>query len=97
MDYDLYIKHYRAFDAEFFPSSSIEEIEDKMLEEMDELSEEMENGGAIENKISEATDTLNINIKLLNAYGVKDVLHAGFMKLQETAEKYRKQGLGNAP
>lgn len=89
MDIETYLAHYRKFDAEFFPNAVVEEIEDKTLSEIRELHDEITMEHPVEKRITEALDVMNMSIKLLTAYGVKDVLHAGFQKLQLTAEKYR--------
>lgn len=94
MQFDHYQKLYAAFNEEHFPTASLEEIEDKMLEEMDELAFEIADGGTLENKINECIDNFNMSVKLLTAYGVKDICHAAAEKLRITSEKYRAQGVG---
>jgi hypothetical protein len=89
MQIDEYLLHYKKFDDEFFPDATIEDIETQTLYEIDELSSEIIWDGNIKHKISECLDVMNMSIKLLTAYGIKDPLHDGFIKLQETARKYR--------
>lgn len=95
MDFEHYQHKYSAFDALHFPNASLEEIEDKMLEEMTELSYEIQRTFTpLEKKIEEAIDVFNMSVKLLTAYGVKDICHAAAEKLRITSEKYRAQGVG---
>lgn len=89
MDFEHYKKHYHDFNEEHFPTASLEEIEDKMLEEMHELYDEIEKGGTPADKIAEAIDVFNMSVKLLTAYGVKDICHAAAAKLDLTSAKYR--------
>ena len=88
MQFDHYQKLYAAFNEEHFPTASLEEIEDKMREEMMELLLEF-CGNSTADKIAEAVDVFNMSVKLLTAYGVKDICHAAAEKLRITSEKYR--------
>ena len=94
MQFDHYQTLYAAFNQDHFPNATLEEIEDKMLEEVGELCEEIMNFGCIEDRIAEATDVFNMSVKLLTAYGVKDICHVAAEKLRLTSEKYRAQGVG---
>ena len=89
MQLETYLANYEIFNKEFFPDATVEEIENKMTEECVEFVYEIARNGTRENRIAEATDVLNMAIKLLRAYGVLDPLHAGYAKLQQTADKYR--------
>ena len=88
MDLDLYMLHYGLFNDEFFPQATVEDIEDKFFEEVCEFQSEYYASNKPE-MIAELIDVMNMSIKLLTAYGVKNVLHAGYLKLQTTAKKYR--------
>lgn len=90
MLFEHYISEYRKFDAEHFPDATLQEIEDKLMGEMLELSIELATNGTAENRIDEALDVMNMSIKLLVSYGVKNPLFAGWQKLQATSEKYRR-------
>lgn len=92
MEYDHYWHNYYQFNEDFFPDETVEEIEDKMYEEMGELRAELFSGH-IEEKILECLDVMNMSIKLLNCYGVKDPLHAGYEKILQTKEKYLQSGI----
>lgn len=89
MELELYLQHYKAFDDEFFPNETLEEIEDKCLEEMDELNEALTYKSPLADRISEALDQMNMTLKLLKAYGVHDPLYSGARKLQANAALYR--------
>ena len=91
MQFDHYQTLYAAFNQDHFPNASLEEIEDKMLEEMDELAFEIADSGSLEKKIEEAVDVFNMSVKLLTAYGVKDICHAAAAKLDLTSAKYTAQ------
>lgn len=90
MDMDLYLHHYREFHAEFCPGAGTAEKADKVYEEahefIDAYFDDDENA-----QINESLDLMNTAIAFLVEAGIKDPLHAGYLKLQRTAEKYRRQ------
>ena len=88
MEIDLYLHHYKAFHAEFMPHAGPTEKHGKMVEEVFEFIEASMSGSHAD-RISEAIDVLNTTIAYLDSEGVKNPLFAGYLKLQETAEKYR--------
>lgn len=97
MQFDHYQTLYAAFNQDHFPNATLKEIEDKMLEEMKELRHEIEYGnygGELADKIAETIDVFNMSVKLLTAYGVKNICHAAAAKLDLTSAKYRAQGVG---
>jgi hypothetical protein len=83
-----YLMHYDKFNEEFFSGATLEEIEDKMVEELKGMYTALHNLSTDE-RINEALDVMNMSIKLLTAYGVTNVLDAGYRKLMATAEEYR--------
>lgn len=94
MQIEEYFSHYDLFDNEFFPMATDNDVLAKFGDEMHEAQIEldaMEAGfGDKEALINETTDAMNMAIKTLRMYGVKDPLRAGAEKLAVTAAKYRK-------
>lgn len=85
-----YYLHYDLFDKEFHSQAKVEEVERKLLEEMKEAAEEIENKKPSPNRVAEVIDVMNVSLKLLRMYGILDPLHFGVIKLEQTAEKYRR-------
>ena len=85
-----YYIHYRDFNLEFFPDETLPDIEQKLLEEFYEFIDALKFGDVYEgHSVDEGLDLLNVLLKWLKVKGIKDPLHAGYEKLQRTAEKYR--------
>ena len=95
MQIEEYCDIYDAFDAEFFPMATDDDVLEKFGDEMQEAMIELDAMGAgfgdKEALIGETIDTLNMSIKTLRMYGVKDPLQAGADKLVLTAQKYQEQ------
>ena len=91
MDMQLYLHHYREFLNEFDPDADINARVAKTLTESMELREAWLFSGDDDSVKEEAIDLMNCAISLVSYLGVKNPLHAGYMKLQATAEKYRGQ------
>jgi hypothetical protein len=94
MDIPEFLLHYERFDNKFCPQATVQDVERKLLEEMGELKTCLVSfpGQPNEETIGELLDVMNVSIKLLHRYGVRDPLWAGVMKLEKTAAKYRSQG-----
>ena len=88
MEIDLYLHHYKEFHAEFCPGAGSTEKHGKLVEEVFEFIEASMSGSHAD-RISETLDVMNTAIAYLVSEGVCDPLHAGYQKLQVTAEKYR--------
>jgi uncharacterized protein YutE (UPF0331/DUF86 family) len=91
MEFAEFLLHYEQFDREFCPNADLDDVECKCLEEMEELAEVIAYEKPLEMRIEECLDVMNMTIKLLTRYGVKDPLGAGVLKLELTAEKYRER------
>jgi hypothetical protein len=91
MDMHEYLLHYSHFDKQFCPTATVEEVEDKLMEEMQELQWAILQESDTADRIGECIDVMNVSIKLLKRYGVVDVLDAGYMKLELTRRKYLEQ------
>ena len=97
MEFDNYLTLYDEFNAAHFPQATVEQIEDKVLEEMRELAHEIVTEGTQADKIAESLDVFNLSVKLLTAYGVVNILDAAAQKLALTAVKYRQKAIDTAP
>ena len=95
MQIEQYLAAYDSFDSEFFPMATDDDVLEKFGDEMQEAMIELDAMGAgfgdKDALIGETIDTLNMSIKTLRMYGVKDPLQAGADKLVFTAQKYREQ------
>ena len=91
MDMETFMMHYDAFDREFCPTATVEDVEKKLLEEMGELRSCLQwpEKSTHEETLGELLDVLNVSLKLLKRYGIHDPLWFGYRKLELTAEKYR--------
>jgi phosphoribosyl-ATP pyrophosphohydrolase len=89
MQIDHYLDEYMMFHAEFCPTATPEQKLCKLCEEIEEHIEAV-NSHDEEDIINETIDVMNTAIAYLHSVGVKDPLHAGWAKLQKTAEKYRR-------
>ena len=91
MDIETFMMHYEAFDKEFCRGATTLDVEFKMIEEMKELGMCLmfPFGSSHDEIISELLDVMNVSLKLLKRYGIHDPLHFGYLKLTQTAEKYR--------
>ena len=94
MDLDNYFQHYADFDKRWCPSATIDEVEKKLLEEMEELRSciQWPEKTTHEETLGELMDVLNVTLKLLKRYGINDPLYFGAEKLRSTSEKYKAQG-----
>ncbi|MDD2898978.1 MAG: hypothetical protein PHI31_09725 [Desulfuromonadaceae bacterium] len=90
MQIDEYLMHYEKFQNEFGIDTSPKARSAKLIMETCELIE-AEHKADDTATIDEAIDVMNCSIALVVAHGVKNPLHAGYMKLQRTAEKYRRE------
>lgn len=97
MQIEEYFSHYDSFDREFFPMATdddvLEKFDDEMVEAQVAIDAMFSGLGTQEDLIGETLDTLNMAIKTLRMYGVKDPLRAGAEKLRATAAKYRSEGM----
>ena len=95
MQIEEYFDIYDSFDSEFFPMATDDDVLEKFGDEMQEAMIELDAMGAgfgdKDALIGETIDTLNMSIKTLRMYGVKDPLQAGADKLVFTAQKYLEQ------
>ena len=90
-----YLLQYELFNLEFFQMATDNDVLAKFGDEMHEAQIELDAMGAgfgdKEALIGETIDVMNMAIKTLRRYGVKDPLQAGADKLALTAQKYREQ------
>ncbi len=90
-----YLLQYELFNLEFFPMATDNDVLAKFGDEMHEAQIELDamdaGFGDKEALIGETIDVMNMAIKTLRMYGVKDPLQAGADKLALTARKYREQ------
>ena len=95
MQIEEYFSCYDAFDAEFFPMATDDDVLEKFGDEMQEAMIELDAMGAgfgdKEALIGETIDAMNMAIKTLRMYGVNDPLQAGADKLALTSAKYMEQ------
>lgn len=92
MQIDEYMFHYEAFFKEFNIEVTPTSRADKLTEEMCEFLEALHNNNQTAAD-DEAVDLMNAAISNVIARGIKNPLFAGYLKLQRTAEKYRKRKL----
>lgn len=88
---EQYKTHWHRFITEFTIDMSPDARFKKLIIEVVELIE-AERNGTREQVLDEALDVMVCAIALVWSLGVVNPLHACAMKLQRTAEKYRKQG-----
>lgn len=87
MQIDAYLRHWHAFCQEFGISEEPQARLDKLVIEMCELLE-------LDADVNdEALDVMICAIALVVSRGYSDPLHACFLKLERTSEKYRKNGV----
>ena len=93
MEIESYLKHYEAFHKEFGIPTDPEAKRDKVTEELCEFLEAYEIGTK-EQADKEAIDLMNASISNVVARGIHNPLFFGYLKLCETAEKYRLAKVG---
>lgn len=86
MQINEYLAEYRRFYDEFFQNATATDIERKLHEEIFEYMDAETNV----QELDELVDLMNIAIYNVYRRVSIDPLHAGFLKLQKTAEKYRR-------
>ena len=89
MHIDEYLLHYEQFHREFNIDTSPEAKKVKLLSEVCEFLE-ADFAGDTAAADDEAIDVMNTAISHVIARGIKNPLFAGYLKLQRTADKYRK-------
>lgn len=91
MQIDEFLMHLGMFHDEFKIDISPGARADKLFDEVNEFATAMVHETK-EKADDEAIDVMVCAIANVAARGIKNPLHAGFMKLQRTAEKYRLKG-----
>lgn len=89
MQIDEYLLHYEQFHREFNIDTSPKAKKEKLVAEVCEFLEADFDGDTAAAS-DEAIDVMNTAISNVVARGIKNPLFAGYLKLQRTAEKYRK-------
>lgn len=92
MDIDNYLYHYDEFTTEFNLPTDPVARGNKAIQEAIEFNVAFHHGTDSEAD-DEALDLMNTAISNVVARGFKNPLHAGYLKLQRTAEKYRERDL----
>ena len=91
MQLDAFLIHLDSFHTEFNIDVTPQGRSDKLVEEVCEFLEACTNSSK-EHADDEAIDVLVCAIANVKARGMFDMLHLSFLKLEKTAEKYRRNG-----
>lgn len=89
MHIDEFLLHLDSFNNEFDIDTSPEGRAEKLLEEVEEFVEALESSTK-DHADEEAIDVLICAISNVHSRGINNPLFAAYLKLQKTADKYRK-------